>query len=294
MQAFLNIIKKSFNIVKDSPFITLYFVIYLIVLFLIIPAMLTSKSVILTVTIGVLLLLLTCAFIAGWFGMIKTAIALYEENKTPEQKLDEAVKLKDSFFSSVACYILPIITGFLIFTGLVYLQTFLLNAVFGPDDVFYNISKYANDPKGLSTYFASLPETAWGVILKKNICSYLIFSFITLFMLFYSASLYLNSKCSVNPIRAIGGAIKTMAQKSAETLFVFVFLAVTNFILMFLYALFIENVIISFITMILRIYFIAYIVVLIFALYENKSYEENGNFEPKAAIDCDNRPDSIG
>ncbi len=289
MQTSVDIIKKSFNIVKDSPFITLYFVIYLIVLFLIIPVMLTSKSVILTVTIGVLLLLLACAFAAGWFGMIRSAILLYKENKTPEQKLDETIKLKDSFFASVANYILPIIAGFLIFIGLVYLQTVLLNVVFGTDDVFYNISKYANDPEGLRAYFSSLPETTWIVILKKNLCSYMIFSFITLAMLFYSASLYLNNKCSLNPIRAIVGGIKTMISKPVETFIAFVFLAVINFVLMFLYALFIQNIIISFITMILRIYFIAYIVVLIFALYENKAYEEN-----KPAIDCNNRPDSIG
>ena len=94
----LNSLKKSFNIVKENPFITLYFVLYLIILFLIIPILIAGRNIFISMILGVLILLLTCAFISGWFNMIKTSTLNFKENKTPEQKLEEAVKLKNDFF----------------------------------------------------------------------------------------------------------------------------------------------------------------------------------------------------
>ncbi len=85
--------KKSFNIIKDNPFITLYFVLYLIVLFFN-NSFLAGRNIILGMIIGVLILLLTCAFVSGWFNMIKASTVHYKENKTPEEKLEEALKLK--------------------------------------------------------------------------------------------------------------------------------------------------------------------------------------------------------
>ena len=43
--------------------------------------------------IGVLILLLTCAFVSGWFNMIQASTVHYKENKTPEEILEEALKL---------------------------------------------------------------------------------------------------------------------------------------------------------------------------------------------------------
>lgn len=285
-----NIFKKSFDIIKDSPFLTLYFVLYLIAIFLIIPTMLLSKNMLISAIIIVLLMLLTCAFLAGWFNMIKTSVISYKKDKTPEEKLNDAIKLKDGFFSGVASYILPVIIGFIVFIGLLYLHSYVSDIIFGKiDDVLYNLSKYANDPAAFKNYFISLPDATWNVIFKKSLFTYIACSFITLAFLYWASSLYLNCKNSINPIAAAFNAIKLMFCKFYETILIFILLMVVNFILMFLQAFFIENVIISFITMILRIYFAAYIVVLIFALYENKVNENKA-----LAIDCNNGPNSIG
>ena len=257
-----NIFSKAFNVVKDSPFITLYFVLYLIVLFLIIPVMLAGKNIFLTSILSVLSLLLTCAFLAGWFGMIKTAILVYKKDKSPEEKLEEAVKLKNNFFCSVSNYILPVIFGVLILVALLYLHSYLSDILFGKiDDVLSNISKYANDQEAFRTYLLNLPESTWGTIIKKGMFSYLVCSFLTMVFLFFASSLYLNKKCSLNPFFA-------MFNKFFETIIIFIFLIVLNFVLMSLQAFYVSNVVISFITMILRIYFAAYIIVLIFNLYE--------------------------
>lgn len=283
----MNLFIKSFNIVKDCPFITLYFVLYLIALFLILPVMLSGKNIIFIMIIGVLLMLLTCAFIAGWFGMIKTSVMEYKENKTPEEKLEEAIKLKNNFFSSVAMYILPVIAGIITLTALLYGHSYLSDILFGKiDEVLNNLSRYANDPTAFKNYFISLPDSTWAMIFKKSIFSYVICSLLTLLFLYWAGGLYLNPKCSINPLYAIMEAIKTIFGKFIETLAIFALLIVVNFILMFLQAFFIENVIISFITMILRIYFATYIIVLIFDLYENR--------QKQPAVDCINRTDSIG
>ncbi len=311
MSGTLNSFKKSLDIVKDNPFITLYFVLYLIVLFLIIPFFIAGRNILIAMILGVLMLLLTCAFVSGWFNMIKTSTLNFKKDKTPEQKLEEAIKLKDDFFCGVSAYILPVIAGTVVVIGLFYLHSYLSDLFFGKiDEIIYDLSKHANDTEAIKNYFITLPESTWAVIFKKSIFSYIICSFITLFFLYWSASLYLNKNCSLNPFFAILDSIKVMFKKFFETAAVFVILMIINFILISIQAFFMENVIISFITMILRIYFAAYIVVLIFDLYEAnklKNAECSCNVceripaEGTPAIEqsleqnnSDNRPDSIG
>lgn len=269
---------KAFNVVKDSPFVTLYFVLYLIILFLIIPVILAGKNIFLTSILSVLSLLLTCAFMAGWFGMIKTTIVAYKKDKTPEEKFDEAIRLKNNFFCSVSNYILPVILGFVVFIIFLYLHSYVSDILFGRiDNVLSDISRYSNNQEAFKTYLLTLPESVWSTIIKKGIFSYMICSFITFVYLFWAASLYLNKKCTLNPLYAVGDAVKTMFQKFFETILIFIFLIVLNFVLMSLQAYYINNVVISFVTMILRIYFAAYIIVLIFDLYEENQKDLPSN-----------------
>ena len=282
-----SLFKKSFNIVKDSPFITLFFVLYLIALFLVIQAMVTAKNFALAGIIGILLSLLTCAFISGWFGMIRTSVLVYKEDKTPEEKLNEAIKLKNDFFSGVSTFILPMFAGFLVFTALLYGHSCLSDILFGKiDDVLYNLSKYANDPEAFKNYFISLPNSTWNLIFKKSVFPYVTLCLITLTFLYWAASLYLNCNCSINPVRALIDSFKTMFLNFFETISIFILLTIVNFVLMLMQAVFIDNVIISFIAMILRIYFAAFIIVLIFDLYDSK--------QKKCTTDCNNRTNCFG
>ncbi len=306
----LNSLKKSFNIIKENPFITLYFVLYLIVLFLIIPFLIAGRNIFLSMVLGGLMFLLTCAFISGWFNMIKTSTLSFKENKTPEEKLEEALKLKNDFFCGVSEYILPIVAGSILMIILFYLHSYLSDLFFGKiDNIMYDLSKYANDTEALRNYFVSLPESTWVVIFKKSLFSYVVCSFITLFFLYWGASLYLNKDCSKNsiltPFIAILDAIKVMFKNFFETIAVFIILMVINFILISVQAFFMENVIISFITMILRIYFAAYMIVLIFDLYEKNKIKNIGNkcgcdestvckITSKDTDNSDNGSDSIG
>jgi len=286
--------KKSFNIIKDVPFITLYFVLYLIILFLIIPFVIAGRNTLIASLISVLVMLLTCAFLSGWFGMIKCATDNYKENKTPDEKIAEMGKLKDSFFCSVAGYILPVIAGFILFIILLYLlNSYLSDVLFGKiDNVIVQSAKYANDPEALKNFFVSLPDSTWNVIFKKSIFSYIITSILTLASLFWAASLYINTKHPANPLYAIVDGVATMFKTFFETFAIFIFFIVVNFFLMFLSTFFIQNVIISFLSMILRIYFAAYIVVLIFNLYEKCKKSAPENILP--ALNRDNGADSIG
>lgn len=287
--ALLDIFKKSFYIIKDCPFITLYFVLYLIVLFLIIPFAVVSKNLIQAMILGILMILFTCAFTAGWFNMIREAFLGYKEDKTQEEKFEDAIKLKNYFFSGVSEYILPVIFGGAFFIILLYGHSFLSDAIFGKiTSIIGDISKFANDPNGLGNYFANLPNSTWILIIKKGVFSYVTLSFITIFFLFWTASLYLNKINSHNPVRAIGDAVFGMFKKPFETVFVFMVFMAVNFILMLLNGIFLENVVLSFIAMILKIYFAAYIIVLIFALYY--CYETS----KKPAVDCNNGTDCGG
>ena len=278
--------KKSFNIVKDNPFITLYFVLYLIVLFLIIPVMLAGRNLFISSILGVLILLLSCAFMAGWFGMIKTATVAYQEDRTPEEKLNEAIRLKNNFFCSVSNYILPVIAGFVGLIALLYVQSYISDVLFGKIDyISAELSKFANDAEGFRNYLINMPKETWAVIFKKGIFTYLVCSFLPMLYLFWAASLYLNKQCSQNPFLALVNSIKAMFKKFFESILIFIFLIVLNFVLISVQGYYIENVVISFITMILRIYFAAYIIVLIFDLYEESQKD--------MPSDCCDRADCI-
>ena len=222
--------------------------------------------------------------------MIKTSVVSFKENKTPEEKFEEAVKLKNDFFCGVSEYILPVITGAVAITALFYFHSYLSDLIFGKiDAVIYELGKYANDTEALKNYFVSLPNSTWELIFKKSIFSYAVCSLISLFFLYWGASLYLNKNCSKNPFLAMGDAIKFMFKNFFQTVAAFILLVIINFALMTFQALFVQNVIISFITMILRIYFAAYMIVLIFDLYE-----ANEPTCAQIADNSDNGTDSIG
>ena len=86
----------------------------------------------------------------------------------PEEKLEEALKLKNDFFCGVSGYILPIIAGTILTIALFYLHSYLSDVIFGKiDTVIYELSKYANDAEALRNYFVSLPNSTWAVIFKK-------------------------------------------------------------------------------------------------------------------------------
>ena len=130
-----------------------------------------------------------------------------------------------------------------------------------------------------------MPKETWAVIFKKGIFTYLVCSFLTMLYLFWAASLYLNKQCSQNPFLALVNSIKAMFKKFFESILIFIFLIVLNFVLISVQGYYIENVVISFITMILRIYFAAYIIVLIFDLYEESQKD--------MPSDCCDRADCI-
>ena len=99
---------------------------------------------------------------------------------------------------------MPIIAGTILTIALFYLHSYLSDVIFGKiDTVIYELSKYANDAEALRNYFVSLPNSTWAVIFKKGIFSYIACNLITLFFLYWGASLYLNKDCSTNPFFAI-------------------------------------------------------------------------------------------
>lgn len=261
--------KKSYKIVKDTPFITLYFVLYLIVLMLILPVFLTNNNLILNAIIGILVFLLTAAFLSGWFEMIKTSIGFYgKEKKTPEIKVFEMGKLRSSFFSGVATYILPVIFGLALLLAGLFALAYLSDYIFGKvDKVISAISSLANNTEALKDYLMSMPDSTWKVIIKKGLFSYISCNIAAVCFLFWASSLFLNEKKSLNPLVAILDGLKTMFKKFFETIAVLLLIAVVNFLLISIQGLFISNIVISFIVMILRIYFASFVIVLIFDLY---------------------------
>lgn len=273
-------LKKSFIIIKDNPLITLTFVIYLIILITAARTMFLNNNPVVAIVLGILMMLLTAAFAAGWCGIIKSAVRCYKKEKTVEEKIEDITLLKNNFFSSIPTYFLPILTGMILLIAIIVLFEQISSHLFGRlDSVINQINLLPEKTDASFNYLMSLPYTTQVMIAKKIIFSIFISGFLGFISMLYAASLFLNKQESKNPFKAILYTCYALFKMPFTSIALFIFITLINFALIIIQAVYIENVIISFVTMILRIYFVAYVIVLIFDIYDKKitNYSNNGS-----------------
>ncbi len=271
--------KKSFSILMKNPYILL-----LLVLYLVITASVFQILFYGSVQIGyILLFLFTAAFFAGWFGMVKFLVAYKETGNLEEDLKNQFYSFKHEFFSSVSTKILPISVYFLLSAGICCALVYCADKFIGQgNEVLKQISAITNNKDILYNFITTLPDETKIMLFKRSMFLYLsliLFSFCTLYAI---PALYFNK--SANPFLGILNGIKAIFKKPLFSVGLYVLILFANIVLTFFEAIAAYiNQPMMFIMFTIRIYFAAYVVVLIFSVYEKHF-----------AFNCNNGPDCIG
>lgn len=275
-------LKESFETLAKNPHITLLLVTYFLIIAGLLPLMAIQTEKLRFFLIMFLLLLLTGAFLAGWFGMIKCVVSYKEKGDMEEDLKNRYESFRNGFFSSIPLYMLPvifyIILLFIFGKGLLYAADY----IFGdPSEFLAQAVLFSGDKDALMNFLATIPKETMASIAERSIFVYTSFLFYLLITFYSIPSLFFN--CTRNPLTGIKKGIIALLKKPLGTISLFLSIILSHIAIVFLEAISTVNQILMFFALVLRVCFIAYVVVLIFSVYEK-------NF----ACDSNNGSDRLG
>ncbi len=210
----------------------------------------------------ILFTLMTCAFMAGWFNMIKLAVS------TPERE-DPNSLLKD-FVGGVGEYFLPSLGS--LFVMFVVSTIALIASYFIGMNTIGNIGISAEALSNAMQTTAALKSFVSGLsieqLTKINLWNMLLLSFImlTYFLFFlYMPALFFKNK---NPFIAFFVCLKDLfSKKIGQTVGIFLLIFVVNFFISLFSTLFGRNVVMHFVMTLLNFYFVTAVGVGVFYYY---------------------------
>ncbi len=261
------------NIILAFPLILFMWVLSLYVSF----SRQTVNSLPLLILSSITVLVMTGAFFAGWFYMVKKAV-----------KLSKQVFVLDTDRAKATFNLLKTIPAgigkyFLSYSGMIILFVIIICIVgAGVFQLGVNlIGKLDLNPEQLKSVLSSaadmkafLDSLSFEQLIRLNNWNLLFLATTTvmsfLFML-WAPEIAFNTK---NPFMALVNSVKKIFHRFGRCLKLFVFLTVLNFVLSFINTFSLFNPILYFIMTVVYFYFLVYLVMLIFLYYEREFTEE--------------------
>lgn len=195
--------------------------------------------------------LMTSAFIAGWFNMIKIAVS------APTR--DDANSLIKEFLPGVGEYFIPslgLVSNVFILVVLMFIMSFVLGTKFigDPGISAEALSKALESAPALKAFLASLTMNQLEILNKWNILLLGTMSLSYFLMILYVPALFFKRK---NPYVAFFISIKDLFSKNIfKTLGIYILIFLINALISVFSALFIGNVIMHFVLTLANFYFI--------------------------------------
>lgn len=261
------------NIILAFPLILFMWILSLYVSF----SRQTVNSLPLLILSSITVLVMTGAFFAGWFYMVKKAV-----------KLSKQVFVLDTDRAKATFNLLKTIPAgigkyFLSYSGMIILFVIIICIVgAGVFQLGVNlIGKLDLNPEQLKSVLSSaadmkafLDSLSFEQLIRLNNWNLLFLATTTvmsfLFML-WAPEIAFNTK---NPFTALINSVKKIFHRFGRCLKLFVFLTVLNFVLSFINTFSLFNPILYFIMTVVYFYFFVYLVMLIFLYYEREFTEE--------------------
>jgi len=213
-----------------------------------------------------LFILMTAAFMSGWFNMIKNAVLGGER--------EDANSLIKDFPSGVGEYFLPSLGALIlifVFSGLFLTVSYHLGAHFiGKLDLSaQELSTALQSSESINTFLASQSPENLMKMLKWNSLILWTVVLLNFLLMLYIPALFFKSK---NPFVAYWLSLKDLFSKKVfKTLSIFVLILLVNFVISLLSTIFGANNIIYFVLTLANFYFITLMSVGIFYYY-NKEF----------------------
>ena len=267
-------IKKSFGCIIKNPSITVIFVSFLIASNVLAWFILSSRILILAQILILCLFACIFVFFAGWFRVIKESVDI--------EKIKEK-NFYSLFLEGVGEGVIPVTISIILYIFFVFITVlmaqFVAMKVFGSIDFFFDGMRQVQDASKLSyetpkfaEYFNSLDVNQKYIIYGWNFCIMAFLGVLNFLSLFYFPSLISSDKnIFLRPFISIWEGLKFLFKNFFSAIALTLFIYVINMILAFLNALFAQNFVISFVLLLIYIYFISYVVMLIFNYYEAKN-----------------------
>ncbi len=212
----------------------------------------------------ILFFLMTGAFIAGWFNMIKIAITIPDKENQLSIITDFVSGVGEYFLPSCGLLLISFIIMGLVSFGFYYLG---LTTIGSPDITTDSLTKAMQSQEALKTFVASLSVEQLTKLSLWNILI-LISMIVGYFILFlYPPALFFENK---NPIKALWISLKNLLSKQIfRTTFIYLTILILNFILSILSTVLGGNIIVHLILTLLNFYFITAVGIGIFYYYHN-------------------------
>ena len=259
------ILKKAFDITNRNLIIPTPQIIYIILSSLFLRMTMSTNIKLMAVSI-VVFILMTSAFFAGWFAMIKEAVVLKdEESKTSFDLLKIFPQgIGDKFLT----YTIGVVLYSAMFIGVVIgaykcAMKFIGNFPI-PIEV---LNSTMNSPNELRQFVATMPVED---LVKVNQWNFMFLAFILVFMfitIFWVPEIEFGGK---NIFVSLFISIKNLFRKFFKTLVLFLFMCFAYMLVSLFSTLSLSNNILYFTSVLLSIYSTVYLIVLLFLYYEEK------------------------
>ena len=267
------LIKKSYETVMENPSITLYFVLYLIVLNFLAAWVITSNNINASITLIVASMLLSMAFSSGWFQVFCESV---DKDKIKEKNYF-SIFLEGMGKNIIPVAIASIIFAFLII-GVIILSSVILNLLYKDFDSVLReiIIIVSGAPAG--DFMKSLSENQkymlyiWQMVIN-------LLSAICIFIFMYYFPSIIKSNCEnmfLKPFYELWKSVCFLFENFFLSLLLFFIIYMVHIIIDVLKIYLIHNSILSILLLFMWIYFISISIMLIFNYYEQKNICNNG------------------
>lgn len=274
-----SVIKKAFNLTRENIVVAQPLIVFMLVISLTSVALAQQSNKIAFIVFFVSNFLLTTAFLAGWFYMIKKSVELSKvEYEKPEERAAASFDLLKDFFPGVSAYFVPVTVVFLIYTvlsaGLVYLVGvewglgYLASYDVHVDKIYQAAaqSQQALEKFLYSMTFGQIQAINYWMLAVTFAAA--VYNFFTMF--WFPALIYSEKINFGAPFSSFWKNLKFLFKNFFGSLGILCFLAILNFIVLIINAIFSINIILSVIAFFIMFYFVTYYVVLIFLYYDSK------------------------
>ena len=256
--------QKVFNLTNKYIVLATPLILYSLISSIYLAISLAGGKVINLILAIVLFTLMTAAFIAGWFNMVKIAI-LEPDREDPNSLIKEFVGgVGEYFVSSLGMIFVMFIVSTLALVGSYFIG---MNTI---GDVGISADALSGAMAGSGALKAFLMSLSFEQLKKLNCWNMLILGTITLtyfiFILYLPAMFFKNK----NPFMAFFISLKDLfSKKLPQTIGIFLLIFVANFFISILATVLGGNVILHFIITLMNFYFVTLVGVGIFYYYHN-------------------------
>lgn len=274
-----SVIKKAFDITRDNIVTAQPLIVFLLIISLTTVGLAQQSNKIAFIIFFISNFLLTTAFLAGWFYMVKKTVLLSKvEYEKPEERTAASFDLLKDFFPGVSAYFVPVTVVFLIYVllsaGIIYLVGVEWGFRYLTSHNVHLTKIYQaalQSQQALEKYLYSM---TFGQIQAINIWmmavtfAAAVYSFLTLF--WFPALFYMEKINFLSPFTSFWKNIKFLFKNFLGALGIMCFLSILNFAVFMVNAVFSINIILSVIAFFIMFYFATYYIILIFLYYDTK------------------------